>query len=321
MNRSSLNPVPSRSASGAIVPRLFVAASLALAAMSAPARSATIYVTSPASTAVSTVSMSGAVSPLTNIADLHGVAVDASGNLFITSCKQVVGGTDSKVTQITMSGSFSTYATMNAGGFGAYGLAFDPSGNLYVAGFGNSRVFKVTSTGSVSTVATYPTIAAPQDVACDAQGNAYVSSAADKKVVKIASDGTTSTLATLSNAPYGVAVDSSGNVYASIISTGEILRITANGNVSTFASGLTYPRGLTFDADGYLYTNSGQFDIVKIATNGSVSAFASSLPYAIEDLAFSPFNAVAVPEPSTYAIALAGLACGGSSMFRRRRAR
>ena len=31
--------------------------------------------------------------------------------------------------------------------------------------------------------------------------------------------------------------------------------------------------------------------------------------------------AVAVPEPSTYAIALAGLACGGSVVFRRRRAR
>jgi hypothetical protein len=30
---------------------------------------------------------------------------------------------------------------------------------------------------------------------------------------------------------------------------------------------------------------------------------------------------VAVPEPSTYAMALAGLACGGYSLFRRRRVR
>ena len=30
---------------------------------------------------------------------------------------------------------------------------------------------------------------------------------------------------------------------------------------------------------------------------------------------------VAVPEPSTYVMALAGLACGGYSMFRRRRVR
>jgi hypothetical protein len=31
------------------------------------------------------------------------------------------------------------------------------------------------------------------------------------------------------------------------------------------------------------------------------------------------FNVAVVPEPSTYAMALAGLACGGYSMFRRRK--
>jgi hypothetical protein len=33
------------------------------------------------------------------------------------------------------------------------------------------------------------------------------------------------------------------------------------------------------------------------------------------------FTVSAVPEPSTYAMALAGLACGGYSLFRRRRTR
>jgi hypothetical protein len=33
------------------------------------------------------------------------------------------------------------------------------------------------------------------------------------------------------------------------------------------------------------------------------------------------FRLAAVPEPSTYAMAVVGLACGGYSMFRRRRAR
>ena len=35
----------------------------------------------------------------------------------------------------------------------------------------------------------------------------------------------------------------------------------------------------------------------------------------------SAFQLTAVPEPSTYAMALAGLACGGYSLFRRRRDR
>ena len=43
----------------------------------------------------------------------------------------------------------------------------------------------------------------------------------------------------------------------------------------------------------------------------------------IEDvnIGFRLASPVAVPEPSTYAMALAGLACGGWQMFRRRRAR
>ena len=37
------------------------------------------------------------------------------------------------------------------------------------------------------------------------------------------------------------------------------------------------------------------------------------------DLGFRLASPVAVPEPSTYAMALAGLACGGFSMWRRRK--
>jgi hypothetical protein len=36
-------------------------------------------------------------------------------------------------------------------------------------------------------------------------------------------------------------------------------------------------------------------------------------------IGFRVASAVAVPEPSTYCMALAGLACGGWSMFRRRK--
>jgi hypothetical protein len=39
----------------------------------------------------------------------------------------------------------------------------------------------------------------------------------------------------------------------------------------------------------------------------------------IVNLGFRVTSAVAVPEPSTYALALAGLACGGYTLFRRRK--
>jgi hypothetical protein len=73
----------------------------------------------------------------------------------------------------------------------------------------------------------------------------------------------------------------------------------------------TYANYITWYPDGPAYT----------ATIGNATAF--------ESFSFSPNNngvwtigtAQAVPEPSTYCMALAGLACGGYTMFRRRRAR
>jgi hypothetical protein len=59
------------------------------------------------------------------------------------------------------------------------------------------------------------------------------------------------------------------------------------------------------------------------ATNiAPVTLFWDSVSYPITDVNNWQIGSVqAVPEPSTYCMALAGLACGGYSMFRRRRAR
>jgi hypothetical protein len=59
-----------------------------------------------------------------------------------------------------------------------------------------------------------------------------------------------------------------------------------------------------------VFTNSGQEWSSPSASDGSYLVFQAATG-----------NLVVVPEPSTYAMALAGLACGGYSMFRRRRAR
>jgi len=58
-----------------------------------------------------------------------------------------------------------------------------------------------------------------------------------------------------------------------------------------------------------VFTNSGQEWSSPSASDGSYLVFEAATG-----------NLVVVPEPSTYAMALAGLACGGCSLFRRRRA-
>jgi len=61
--------------------------------------------------------------------------------------------------------------------------------------------------------------------------------------------------------------------------------------------------------------------------NNSVSILSSTVSLADPASDENPFNgfrlasSVAVPEPSTWAMGLAGLACGGWQVFRRRRAR
>jgi hypothetical protein len=59
-----------------------------------------------------------------------------------------------------------------------------------------------------------------------------------------------------------------------------------------------------------VFTNSGQEWSSPSASDGSYLVFEAATG-----------NLVVVPEPSTCAMALAGLACGGYSLFRRRRAR
>ena len=74
--------------------------------------------------------------------------------------------------------------------------------------------------------------------------------------------------------------------------------------------------GVRFSAGGSDY-NYGWVSVTKTA---------SSLTFgeaSVETTINTPIaaGAVAVPEPSTVAMALAGLACGGYSLFRRRSAR
>jgi hypothetical protein len=69
-------------------------------------------------------------------------------------------------------------------------------------------------------------------------------------------------------------------------------------------------------------------DVVQLFSNagGFSGDFTSVFSTGLEEGQFATFNAATgaisvVPEPSTYAMALAGLACGGWQMMRRRRLR
>ena len=135
-------------------------------------------------------------------------------------------------------------SNLNAGFFGGH-IAFDPTGNLYVADTGNFRVRKISPAGVITTIA--------------GNGNAGYSG-----------DGGLATEAMLGG-PSGVAADGAGNVY--IADNNVIRKVDNNGIITTFAS--TTANGMAVDAAGNLYVSGFFFDVVwKFTPQGASSIVA-----------------------------------------------
>lgn len=184
--------------------------------------------------------------------DPQSVAVDGSGNVFITDTG------NSRIRRVAPNGVITTYAGDGFDGFEGdgglatqarlsqpYGIAVDQAGNLYISDAGNRRVRKVTaSDGKISTLA----------------GTGRL-------------DGTLGDGGQAVNAqlqfPFGVAVDRAGVVYVMDALDNRVRRISPAGVISTYVgdgepgfSGdggpatnarINFPSYMTTDADGNLY--------------------------------------------------------------------
>jgi sugar lactone lactonase YvrE len=199
----------------------------------------------------------------------QGVAVDASGNLFVTDTG------NNTIRMITPGGVVSTLAgtagiTGSADGAGAAasfstptGVAVDRNGNVYVADSANNTIRQISSKGVVTTLA----------------GTAGVAGSADATGAAASFHG-----------PTGLAVDISGYVYVSDGGNNTIRRITAGGVVTTLAgtagvegsadgtgvaASFRAPKGLALDFSGNLYVaDSGNHTLRMITPAGVVSTVA-----------------------------------------------
>jgi sugar lactone lactonase YvrE len=187
----------------------------------------------------------------------YGVAVDASGNLFIAD------GYNNRIREVVKAtGTIITVAGSGAGGYGgdggpatsamlfdAFGVAVDGSGNIFIADYANERIREVVqATGIIITIAGNGT-----------QG--------------YGGDGGPATSAMLSG-PFGLAVDASGNVFFTdtynqrirevVKATGTIVTVAGTGTSGYGGDGgpataakLAYPEGLALDGSGNLFISDG----------------------------------------------------------------
>ncbi len=258
-----------------------------------------------------------------------GVAVDASGNLYVADTS------NHKIRKISPAGVVSTFAGSgaqgSADGNGAAasfssptGVAVDASGNVFVADSSNSKIRKITPAGDVTTFAgsglggsangtgTAASFNQPGGLAVDASGNLYVADRGNHKIRKISPAGVVTTLAGSGNQgsvngtgaaasfdnPRGVTVDTAGNVFVADFANNKIRKITPAGLVSTFAgsgsqgsadgTGVTasfiWPTDVAADSSGNVFVaDYGNHKIRKITPTGMVSTAAGSGSYASVD--------------------------------------
>jgi uncharacterized protein (TIGR03437 family) len=195
------------------------------------------------------------------LASPQGVAVDASGSLFIAD--------SGRIRKVSADGIITTVAGKGTGGYSGDGgpatsasvdptsVAVDASGNLFIADTGNNRIRKVSASGIITTVA----------------GNGPSS-----PVGGYSGDGGVATSASL-NFPLGVAVDASGNLFIADYSNQRVRKVSPSGIITTVAgngtaafsgdgglaasASLSYPQGVAVDAAGNLYIADYDNDRVR----------------------------------------------------------
>ncbi len=223
---------------------------------------------------------SGGAATLAQLDTLTGIAVDNSGNVFISEQKNNwirKISSSGIITRVAGSGGLPGYSgdggpATNAKLSQNWGIAADNSNNLYIADIDNQLIRKVNSAGIISTIA---------GVVMGGGG-----------VAGYSGDGGPATLAKL-NTPLGIAVDNSGNIFIGDDYNYCIRKIDPAGIISLYAgnnnSGYTgdggpatlaqisWTYGLATDLSGNLYICDGENNCVrKINTAGIITTIAGT---------------------------------------------
>ncbi len=232
-----------------------------------------------------------------NLYYIGGMAFDSSHNLYIAGTST---GTIRQVNNST--GILTTVAGTGLYGFageggpasnaefrGAYGLAFDSSGSLYIADSGNDLVRKIIATnGVISSSSIITTIAGTVPQGFLTWGG-------------YSGDGGPATSAQLDN-PVAVTLDNSGNLFISDEYSGAIREVTAsNGIISTVAG-----NGLlcgSIGGDGGVATGSSLCDPLGVAVDSAGDIYIADQFHRIREVVIAPAPPSSQAAAPTFSVA------------------
>ncbi len=221
----------------------------------------------------------GSLATSASLAGPAGVALDAAGNLYIAdfgnNVVREVNAATGIISTVVGGGSNAGNDGLGDGGpatgaslYGPAGLAFDATGNLYIADSYNSLIREVNAVTNIISVvagggsspgsdglgdggpASEAQLSNPQDVAVDANGNLFIADTGNN-VVREVSSGTITAIAgdgspgyqgdngpavnARLNSPGAVVLDAAGDLYIADTSNNMIRRVDGTGIISKIA--------------------------------------------------------------------------------------
>lgn len=199
------------------------------------------------------------VTPGGSCTSTNSLAADANGNIWV-AC-----GTS---TMLQLSSAAVVLQTITTSSSASFGVAFDPSGNLWLTHENSSgTVDKISASGTV--LGTFATGSSPTGVVLDASGNAYVTNLSDNTITKLNSSG--ANLGTFAlpgcSLPLTSVIDSSGNLWTGCLGNNKLLQLSSTGTLLQTVSGfINYD--MIIDSAGNLWgttTSTGNVNVANSA--------------------------------------------------------